>query len=219
MARRADTSVVAGVPRVNLMPRAELERRARAATLRAGGWVLVGAIALVLLIAAAGSWVNVLFQQQEAAEQARTEVLLADLAGLSDVSVALSTETALQEFRADAMAADIAWPEAYGILSGALPAGVTVTGFDLTAGGIPVEDDGADPQIGLSGEITLASPTPLEMGALIRAYGDLPGIVAVDGSQVFSEESSGGVPTYAYRLTVAFDQSMYTGEFDETGGQ
>ncbi len=217
MPRRAGTSGIGGIPRVNLMPRAELDRRARAAVLRAWGWALVGTAGVVLLVAAAGYSLDLVAHQQLEAEQDRTDALLAELTSLAPVSIDVTTEADLELFRSQAMAADIDWVDVYGTLAAALPAGVTMTGFDLSVGGVPLGVADGAAQVGMEGEITFDSATPADMGALIRAYRGIPGIVEADGTEV-AATAAAGAAAYAYRVSVTFDQSIYTGVFSTEGG-
>ncbi|WP_404432425.1 hypothetical protein LG299_00380 [Microbacterium lacus] len=214
MARSVIGLPLSGVPRVNLIPRSEIERRDRAATLRGWGWGIVATLLALMLIIAGAIALNWLAQQRLVGEQARTNTLLTELASLSEVSVALSTQTDLKSFRAAAMASDLEWTGVYSTLTGALPAGVTLTGFNLITGPVPVEGVEVTEQVGLDGGLTFSSPGPIEMATLIRAYRALPGVIDADGWQVASSTDTGDTAAaYTYELTITFDQSLYTGAY------
>jgi hypothetical protein len=226
MARRESTTsaAFAGVPRVNLMPRVELERRERAATIRRWGWGVVGALAVVVLVAGAGYAMNWAAQQRLADAQTRTTALLTQLAGLSDVSKALSTRTALESFRADAMGSDLEWLKTMTSLGAVIPDGVVVTGFDLVPGVIPVAGTKPAEQTGLSGTITLESTSPVEIVPVVRAFRKVAGVSMADGAEITTQDSQsdGGAGTapvgvYRYLIDVQFDQTLYTGSYAKDG--
>lgn len=100
MARRNGAALaLAGIPRVNLMPRAEIQRRERVDLTR--GWAIgAGAAVLVALLVIGGAFAwRTMADQRLAAEQARTDALITELAGYADVSAALSDAEALKAFR------------------------------------------------------------------------------------------------------------------------
>ncbi|MFI8594775.1 hypothetical protein ACIGCK_10165 [Microbacterium sp. NPDC078428] len=216
----AGASVTRGIPRVNLMPRAEIERRRRTALVRAWGWGLVGALAVVLAAGAAAFTANLAAQQALAAEQARTTALLTELQALSEVGSALADTTALEAFRAEAMAGHVAWEGELTAIAAALPAGTTVTGFDLTAlPGTPAADAaGADAAqaAAVTGTLTLQSASPVDVAEAIRAVRSVPGVLAADGRDV-SSGATDGPRLYTSVLGIELDQSVYTGSFAPAG--
>jgi hypothetical protein len=215
-------------PRVNLMPRAEIERRRRAALVRTWAWVLVAALAAVAVTAGAAFVVKMAADQRLAVEQARTAELLTELAALTEVSSALTATSELGAFRADAMGTDILWRDTVSGLAGALPAGVSITGFDVVVGAAPLvaaeTDDAAAADTanddvahgaaasGLTGTLTLASATPLDMASTIRGLRDVAGVRAVDGRDVTSTDNDGAT-VYTYLLDLDLDQSIYSGRY------
>lgn len=225
--REAATPVaLAGVPRVNLMPRAELDRRERAAIIRRWGWGVVAALAVVVLVAGTGYGMNWVAQQRLAEAQSRTTSLLTELTGLANVSKALKTRGDLESFRADAMGSDLEWIKALGSLGVELPQGVAVIGFDLAPGAIPAAGTKPENESGLTGTLTLESMSPVEIVPVVRAFRDVPGVIAADGVQVTSDDgssgggasagSSGPVP-YKYLIDVEFDQTLYTHAYAKDG--
>ena len=70
MARTATpVYVLGGAPRVNLMPRAAIERRERSVTLRKWGWALAATLLLVGLLSGGAFALQALSAQRLAAEE------------------------------------------------------------------------------------------------------------------------------------------------------
>lgn len=200
----------AGTPRVNLMPRSEVARRERDRLVGLWVWIVLGAIVVALLIIAGAFALKFLADQRLAAEQAKTNTLLSEIAALSDVSQALATQSELTDFRSEAMVGDLAWSPVIGKVTGILPPDATLTGFDLAVGGVPQGDDpAAEP--GLVGTISIDSATPLDIVSIIRALRGVDGVLFADGQSVTSSQVSAG--RYAYQLNVEFDQTVYSNEY------
>jgi hypothetical protein len=197
------------LPRVNLMPRTEIDRREKKSLVRRWVGAIVAALLFVAVISASALWLQVTAAFGLVAETARTEALLTELAGLSDVRATVDLQAELTDFRRDAMATDLQWSGLVAAVNGVLPPGVVVSGFSLSPGGMPQGEDPAV-EIGAGGSIFLTSATPQEIVPLIRAVRPLPGILEADGWQQTSEEG-----LYEYELRVAFDQSVYTGAYAE----
>lgn len=196
-------------PRVNLMPRAETERRER--TRLAKRWIgaLVGALLAVVAASGLAFGLQVVAAQRLAMEQARTTSLLGQLAELEDVQRALDLESDLRNFRADAMATDLRWSPLIATVQEQLPPGVTITGFSLAPGPVPQGDD-PSAAVGVSGTLTLSSATPTEIVPLVRALRPLPAVLEADGWQATAENGE-----YSYEIRIALDQSVYTGAYAE----
>ncbi len=209
--------VVGAEPRVNLMPPAEYVRRERDRTLRRWGWGLVAALAVVATVAAGSLTLTWTMNQQLTAEQQRTTGLVGELGSMRDISTAIRSQQELQTFRSQAMAADVSWVKLSSEVSGVLPQGVVLTGFDLAAGGVPAAGD-AKTQVGLIGTLTLTSPVALEMAQVIRALRTVPGVSAADGTQLKAQDDAKATGPYTYTVTVTFDQSVYTGRYAKKGG-
>jgi hypothetical protein len=223
MMARAVAPQVGATPRVNLLPRSELERRERERLTGTWARVVLGALVLTaLLIGAAYAW-NQFAQQQLAAEQARTTTLTGQIAGLSDVSRSLQTERDLIAYRAEAMGSDLAWSGIFAKARGALPADVTLVGFDLTVGAVPdAASQQADAEkakaaakeaVGLTGTITVSSPTPRDMAPYARALRQVEGISGADANAIATDSGSG----YLYTIDITFDQTVYSNSFAPAG--
>ena len=201
---------IGGVPRVNLMPRSEIAKRERDKLTRGWMWGVLAAIVVALMIIAAGFALKWTADQRLAAEQAKSNALLGELAALSDVSNALATEDELIAFRAEAMASDMAWSPILDAIATTLPSGAALTGFELVSGGVPQGEDPAA-EVGLTGTISLASSDPIDIVRTVRTLRDVPGVMLADGQSVTSSAVTDGA--YAYVLTITLDQSIYSGEY------
>ena len=199
-----------GIARVDLMPRSEVARRERDKLVRRWIWIVFGAILLAVLIIAGTFWLKLLADQRLAAEQAQTNALLTEIASLSEVSQALATESEITAFRSEAMATDLAWTPVLAKVTGILPAGTTLTGYDFAVAGAP---QGDDPTLepGLVGTVSIDSPTPLDIVAIIRSLRAVEGVLYADGQSVTSSQVSEG--SFAYLLNVQFDQTVYSGAY------
>jgi len=201
---------IGGLARVNLMPRTEVVRRERDKLVRGWVWGALAAIIVAALIVGGAVFLRVMADQRLAAEQARTNALLIEIAALSEVSSALSTESELTAFRSEAMASDLAWTPVVQKVAGVLPEGTALTGFDLTVGGAP---QGADPtaEQGVIGTVSIDSPTPLDIVAIVRSLRGVEGVLYADGQSVTSSQVSEG--RFAYQLVVDFDQTVYSNAY------
>lgn len=199
-----------GVPRVNLMPRSEVVRRERDKLVRLWVWIVLGAIVVALLIIAGAFAFKFLADQRLAAEQAETNALLVEISSLSEVSQALATESELTDYRTEAMAADLAWTPVIAKITDILPAETSLTAFDFAAGGAAQGDDPTAEQ-GVVGTVTIDSPTPLDIVAIIRSLRGVEGVLYADGQSITSSQVSEG--RYAYLLDVEFDQTVYSNQY------
>lgn len=204
-----------GIPRVNLMPRSEVVRRERDKTIRTWVWVVLAAVIVAVLIIAGAFAFKLFADQRLATEQARTNVLLTEIASLSEVSRAIATESELTDFRAEATATDFEWAPVIAKLASVLPVDTALTGFDVSAGGVPQGDDPTAEQ-GMVGTVAVDSPTPLDIVTIIRALRDVEGVQFADGRAVTSSEVSEG--RFAYSLEVKFDQSIYSAKYAAAEG-
>lgn len=215
MARQAAVIAVAGVPRVDLMPRIELDRRARAGVTVGWMWGILASFVVVGLVAAGAYGLQMSADARLAAEQERSNSLIGDLSALADVSTSLGERHELEDFRSSAMGADLGWDDAVSSLREELPEGVVMTGFDLTSGVAPQPgaDDSSAP--GLTGTLSLRSATPIEIADAVRALRTVGGVLAADGREVRSTtaDADDDTRTYAYLVTLTLDRSVYSGQF------
>lgn len=201
------SAVVGGIPRVNLMPKAEIERRERGKLVSRWLLALLAVLVVVVLASAGTFWLQLSATQRLAAEHASTQDLLGDLAALSEVRTTLDTEAELSGFRAEAMARDFEWAPVLTELQSVLPSDAVVTGYTLTPGSAPTDAD-PEGEIGATGTLTVTSDGAEEIVALVRSLRALPAVLDADGWQVMSGD--GG---YIYQLSATLDQTIYTGAY------
>ena len=202
---------VGGTPRVNLLPRPEIERRERAALARRWAVAIVVAVLVVAAVSAGAYVLNVAAGQRLAAENARTTDLLVQLGDLSDVSKIRATQRDLEAFRTEAMGADVAWAPVYAVFDEVIPGEGTVIGWDLTTGPLPGDGQPQD-QVGVTGTVTVSSLVPMDIVTMVRSLRTQEGVTDADGALL---EKDANTPEYEYTLTATFDQSVYTGDFAE----
>ncbi|WP_417562878.1 PilN domain-containing protein [Microbacterium sp.] len=209
-ARTAGMGGWSPVPRVNLLPAAEIERRDR--TTLARRWFGGVVIALVVIAAvSAGTYaLSMIADQRLASENARTTDLLGQLSTLSDVSKIRAVQKDLEAYRTEAMGTDVAWGPVLDTFQKLVPKNAEITGWDLTTGALP-GDAAATETPGVTATLTLASSTPVDLVATVRGIRTAPGVLDADAVELTSASSEGSASTYTYRLTTTLDQSVYTG--------
>jgi len=200
---------IGGAPFVNLIPPSETARRDGAKLLRRWIAALVGVIALVGIAAAGTYWLQLTADQRLAAENLRTQQLLSQMAELSDVQRQLDLRSELTTFRSEAMATDLRFGGLVDAIAATLPGGASIAGFSLAPAGAPQGDDPAA-EIGAAGTVTVASASPQQVVPIVRAVRGLPGVMEADGWVIEATESG-----FTYELRVVFDQSVYTGAYEE----
>ncbi|HWK76921.1 hypothetical protein [Microbacterium sp.] len=221
MSRVAVVSL-AGAPRVNLLPASERARREHDRLGRIWIWAALGAVVVAALLVG-GAWVwNTFAQQQLAAEQLRTQELVGEIAGLSEVSGAIATEKELTGYLAEAMGSDLAWSDVRSKIESALPADVALVGFSLVPG-IPAVDKLTEETVvgtaGLTGTITLDSPNTIDIAAISRQLRTVGAVSQSDSNAIAESGSEEG--RFTYTIDITFDQGIYSGRFaaEQEGGQ
>jgi len=203
-----------GIPRVSLLPPSEVARRERDKL--GDRWIWIGIAAVIisaLLVAGAWLW-NQYAQLQLAAEQSRTTTLIQQIGGLSEVSGALATDRELRSYLAEAMGSDIVWQDVRTSVESALPADVTLIGFDLTPGApaaTKLSEEDAQDAVGLTGTLTLDSPNTLDIASIAQKLRTIGAIMLSDANAL--TQSNAEQDRYTYTLDVGFDQRIYTGRF------
>jgi hypothetical protein len=198
-----------GAPRVNLMPRAAIERRERGVLIRRWGWGLAATLLVVVLVGAGAFFLQMTAQDRLTAENARTNDLIGQIAALQPVREKLTLQSELADFRAQAMGTDLEWAGVLASIEGVLPEGIAFAEFSLTPGGLPQSDDPAT-EVGLQGTLVLTGAAPADIVELIRSIRSVPAVLDVDGwAQTFADEQ------YRYDLRIVIDQTVYTGAYAE----
>jgi len=200
--------VLAGVPRVNLLPASELRRRADGVLARR--WVaglLATAVAVSGLVAAA-YWERTVAAQQLSAEQARTLDLNGELAGLAHVSQAFAERTTLTTLRGEAMGTDTRWRPLFADLTGTLPKGAELTGFDLITGLNPAPEIDPGIGIGLIGRLTVRTDNPADQNRMVDKLRSLDITLAADAGTLSSEGEDG----FSFVVEFVLNQTHYSGD-------
>lgn len=222
-----------GMPRVNLMPRSEIERRRRRIVLGRWAVVLIAALAVVTLVIAAAFAGTLVASTRLAAEQNRSTNLLTEIGSLSEVSEAIALEKALLAYREQALADDIAWVPVLETLLSTVPAGGRIAEIALDTGSTPEQllDDPlaahADPaqsaemSVGGGVTVTIISPSPLDVIAVARAIRELPIVIGVEAQRLAEEDAAeeAAEATFLYSITVLLNQTVYTERFVAQEGE
>lgn len=204
-----------GVPRVNLLPPAELERRSRRELImRWFGGAFVAVVLVCSVSAVAFGWAaqatGYLVQQQQTAESLNTQ-----MEQYRDVAHLSSDAAKLTQMRAVAGSNDIDWTSLANEIKAVLPTKVTLTGFRLAPGAAPKANGNPKTEVGLQGTLTFTSDRTAAQAETINKLRTLPGLLSVDAGALTMADKGG----YTFEATVSFDQTRYTGRFDQTGGK
>lgn len=203
--------ILAGVPRVNLLPSSELERRA---SVSLGKRWLVGLLAtavVVTSVVAGAHWMRTAAVAELITEQDRTLALNAELAGFAEVSQVLGEDVALTKLRSEAMGNDTDWRRFFATLLDAVPAGAELRDFNLVGGANPVEGGDPSTAIGLIGRLTLASGDPQDLVRFVQRLRALDLTLSADAGSLSSAEEDG----YLFVVEFVLDQSNYSGDFSK----
>lgn len=209
MAGKKNALVLAGVPRVNLMPRAENERRERIALTRTWAILAMGALAVAAAVIAGAFGLRLAADQALAAEQARTVTLTTELLSYSDVSQGLAAARAREVFRAEAGANDFAWTPLVNSLIAALPDGVTLIEYSIAPGTAPVADSVPEDEVGGTATLTFSAVDPRNQANAVAALVAVPGVLSADAAELHTA----GEESYEFVISVVFDQTIYSGDF------
>lgn len=199
--------VLGGVPRVNLLPTSELQRRAAGALIRRWAAGMAATALVVSGLVAAAYWGRGLAEQQLAAEQARTTDLNVELGSLSHVSRALTEQNTLSDLRTKAMGNDIEWRALFSELTGALPKGAELTGFDLVTGANPTPDPDPTTGIGVLGQLIVTTTDPSDQNRMVDRLRALDISLAADAGVLSAAEGD----TYTFVVEIVIDQTHYSG--------
>lgn len=207
---------IAGVPRVNLLPASEVQRRAAGVLVRRWAAGLVATAMVVSGLVAVAHWERTVATQQLAAEQARTLDLNGKLADLSHVSRTFAERTALTTLRGQAMSTDTQWRPLFADLTGALPKGAELAGFDLVTGINPVAELDPGSQIGLIGRLTVNTNDPADQNRVVDKLRSLDMTLAADAGPLSSEGEDG----FSFVVEFVLNQTHYSGDhLPETGAR
>lgn len=197
-------------PRVYLLPPVERERRALAKLQRR--WILgvLGVLAVVALalVVAIGTRVQAEMSLNSAEDQ--KDELQRQLAAYSNVSALVAERDGLVAKRAEALAGDMGWRQPFTLLTPALPAGATLTGFTAATGGPATTTEG---ELGLKAVATVQSAKPIDQAIILDQFARVEHVVDVDMLGLQKGENG-----YSYSIYVAFDQGLYNARFQTMPG-
>lgn len=206
--------VLAGVPRVNLLPASEIERRGVATLTRR--WIAGLAVTAVMVsgLVGAAQMVRATAAARLSTEQDRTLALNNELAGYSHVSVVIGQRTALTTLRDAAMGNDVEWRALFRDLTSAIPGSAELTGFDLMPGTNPIPEPVSGTAVGVVGRLTIASKQPADQVRTIDRLRGLETVLSADAGAVTQEEDG----SFVLIIEVVVDQAHYSGEYVAPGG-
>ncbi|MDQ7994095.1 MAG: hypothetical protein AAGC63_16735 [Propionicimonas sp.] len=210
---KASGLVLSGVPRVNLLPASEVERRAAGQLVRR--WAAGLAVTAVVVggMVAGASLFLADADRNLAAEQNRTLDLNAELGELSPVSRAIAERASLNELRSDAMGNDLEWRSLFAEVDKALPGGVQLAGVNLITGANPVPEVEPTAGIGLIGVLTFSSDDPADQYRTVAALRKLDVVIAAEAGKLAAAESG-----FTFGVEVVVDQTHYSGTFQSPEG-
>lgn len=206
--------VLSGLPRVNLLPPREIERRATTALTKR--W-LCGVLATALLVSAvvaATHWVRASAELQLIAEQDRTAALNHDLASLAEVSAVLNQRAELSSLRGAAMGNDLEWRNLFRDITKALPKGSEIRSFDLLTGANPATDADPTATIGVIGRLTLWSKDPKDLDRMVGNLRELHLTLSADAASLAADGDEG----FSFSVEFVVNQAHYSGRFVSIGG-
>lgn len=196
-----------GLPRANLLPRSEVQRREVRRLARSWVGIGIGALVLTVVLIGAAFAYNMQAALRLTAANAQTQQVIAGIAELAPVSKAVADRTEISSLIEQSMGGDIEWRTAVMTVASALPAGVEVTDYSLAAGTLPTGDDPTT-AVGAAGTFTVISSEPLSLVDSTRA---LRAVDAVTAVSVQSLAEADGV--FTYTIEVELDQSIYSGDY------
>ncbi|BDZ40599.1 PilN domain-containing protein [Microbacterium suwonense] len=203
--------VVGAIPRVNLLPKSELDRRSNAALARRWVAVGIGALLIVVVLIGGGYAYSLMSSMRLTAEQNRASQLSIDLAELAPVSRSVAQRRSLSAQLEQAMAGDLAWRPVLDGLAAQLPDDAVVTGYSLAAGPVPAGDD-PSVQVGIDGTLTVITATPLPVAEVIDAVRGVEDVLYVDIRQLLRDADE-EPDSYEYTIQVQLDQTVYSRRF------
>ena len=208
--------VLGGLPRVNLLPPSVIEKRLQATLTRR--WIIGFVASLLAVVAMAVAAQGVLATTQDAlrAEQETTVQLTSELGSYSDVTKVITDRDDLTSFRVAAMGNDLDWETVFDAMSGQLPKGVSMTGFDLTAGANPVARQSRPHAVGFMGILHLWSTHPIDQDTVVDKLRTLDFMLDVSAATLAEDTDNHG---YAMNVSVVVDQTVYTGKYAKEAGK
>jgi hypothetical protein len=198
-----------GIPRVNLLPAVELQRRAASALIRR--WVagLAATAVVVSGLVAAAYWERGIAEQRLLAEQTRTAELGQELTSLAHVSQAVADRSTLSELRTAAMGNDLEWRALFADLTRTLPRGTELIGFELVTGANSAAETDPATEIGMVGRLTVSTPDPADQNRMVDKLRALDIALSADaGSLIFASDGK-----YTFVVEFVVNQTHYSHDY------
>lgn len=194
-----------GVPRVNLLPREVVAKRAQSGAIKSWGLrVAVAVIVVAVGVFGMFAW-QAVTALRLAATQAEGMSLLSQIGAKAEIQQLVQTESNLGAFEKNALATDFGWAESMQKLLAKFPEGASLCSFDLAGGAAPSGEPEA--QVGLSGVFTIcgsfASAIPY-----LRDATSVDGVLAVT---IVESKYDQTLSMYTHAIAVQFDQTVYVG--------
>jgi len=211
---KATGRVLSGVPRVNLLPPSEVERRAAAGLARRWAGGLVATALVVSGAVGAAHWVRNSASMELEAERDRTLTLNSELASFSHVSKALADRAALTTMRGEAMGNDTEWRALFKDVTTTIPGGARLEGFAAIPGANPVAGPGRLEGVGAIALLTVWSDDATDQNRMIDNLRKLDQTIWADAGAINAD----GEDDFTFIVELVVDQSYYSGDFGQEGG-
>lgn len=208
--------VAGGIPRVNLMPPREVEKRARQLLRKRYYRSFYWTVLALVLEASVGLGFTALGNAEQAAAARTTAELQSQLAKYSMVIEVRSSVRTLENLRAEAGSNDQDLSPLVAEIKAALPKGVQLIGFKLAPGAAPKSGADASTEVGLNGTLTFSAGTTLAQAETIAGLRKVSTVLDVDAGELSSNGPAGG---FTFVATFSANQTRYTGQFVQTVGK
>lgn len=192
-----------GVPRVNLLPREVVAKRAQTALLKGWGLRLVTAV-IVVAVGVTGmfAWQAVTALRLGAA-QAEGMNLLTQISTKAEIQQLLNTESKLGALEANALATDLGWADSVQKIISKFPEGAWLCSFELASGAAPSGEP--ETQVGLSGVFSICG----QFASAIPYLRDASSVDGVRSATVIDGKYDSEISAYAHNIAIVFDQTIY----------
>lgn len=214
--RTGKVLVAGGMPRVNLMPPLELEKRGRQLLrkryYRSFYWTVIALVVQALV----ALYFTALGNAEQATAARTTAELQSQLAKYSMVIDVRAHVRSLESLREEAGSNDQDLSPLVAEIKAVLPNGVQLIGFKLAPGAAPKPGADASAQVGLNGTLTFSASTTSAQADTITRLRKVRTVVDVDAGELSSNGPAGG---FTFVATFSADQTRYTGQFAQTVGK
>ena len=217
--RNSSSSVLGGLPQVNLLPPEYRAQRALAVLRRWLAVLLVVVLGLCVAVFAVAKLAEGAANNELDTAKARTTQLQAEERKYAEVPAVLTALANTKAARTLGMATDVSWSSYYAAITAVLPANVSLDSIAVTAA-TPMTAAIAPTnslQTASVGQIqfTGRSTTVPNTAAWIDALNSVPGLANAWASTVSVSESSNHTVYYNVSMSVQVTAAAYTHRFDQ----